>query len=819
MRLTLLIIAISFPLLAFCQPKSLAALKIQNSISIDGKMNEPEWLSASTADGFIENSPNPGIACAQKSEVRILYDNQSMYVFAKMDDAAPDSIMRQFTERDEIGIVDWFGIIIDAYQDGTNAVGFFTTAAGVQYDIKYSAAAGEGNFDNVFGGDSNWDAVWNSAIEFTDDGWQVEMEIPYSALRFPDAEEQKWSVNFARMVRRFRQTSFWNEVDPANSKLLFQSGVLNGIKDIKPPFRLSFTPFVVTYLEDYYDRAGDPAHLWGRSIGGGMDLKYGINDAFTLDMALIPDFGEAQSDNQVLNLSPFEIQFNENRQFFTEGVELFNKGNFFYSRRVGGRPVNYFNVETTSDEEIIQNPLESQLYNATKISGRNSNGLGIGFFNAVSAKTEATIENSEGDQRKVVTAPLTNYNVVSLDQNLVNNSYISLINTNVMRAGSTYDANVTGTVFDFFNKKQTYSLSGKYGLSQQYYTDSISLGNTANLQIQKVTGSYRWEAGYNQESVNYDINDLGLLFAPNERLYYAGASFDDYQPKGKFNRRWLRGSGSYRTLYAPNTFNELGFNIETGAVTKGFLGIGTWLYFEPVRGRDFFGPRAFNWTTYYEQPRFFFWGGFLSSDYRKKLAYDFRWRVGRFNDYNQGEGRYGYDLRFLPRVRVNDKLSFIFGIETENEIKELGWTETLDDGTIIYAKRDRNIIENSIRSNYAFNNKMNLSFRLRHYWARVVNYDYFSLHPSNGLLETTTYDEVNDTNFNAFNIDAIFRWRFAPGSDLFVIWKNAILGSEINNQLPSNYFSNISDELGNLPQSNSLSIKFIYYVDYQQLKK
>lgn len=819
MRIILLVITLSLPFLAFCQPKNLEAFKTINSISIDGKMNEPEWLSASVADGFIENSPNPGRACPSTSEVRILYDNQSMYVFAKMNDVAPDSIMKQFTERDEIGIVDWFGIIIDAYQDGTNALGFFTTAAGVQYDIKYSAAAGEGNSDNVFGGDSNWDAVWDSAIEFTEEGWQVEMEIPYAALRFPDAEEQKWSVNFARMIRRFRQTSFWNEVDPANSKLLFQSGVLNGIKDVKSPLRLSFTPFAVTYLEDYYDQSGSPQHAWGRSIGGGMDLKYGINDAFTLDMALIPDFGEAQSDNQVLNLSPFEIRFNENRQFFTEGVELFNKGNFFYSRRVGGRPVNYFNVETGDDETIISNPLETQLFNATKISGRNSKGLGIGFFNAISGQTEATIENTEGDQRKVTTAPLTNYNVVSFDQNLPNNSYVTLINTNVMRSGNTYDANVTGAVFDLFNKKQTYALGGKIGVSQQYFTDSISLGNTANLRVQKTNGNFRWEAGYNQESVNYDINDLGIIFAPNERKYYGEWSYNDYQPKGRLNRRWFNMSSSYGTLYEPNTFTELGVNLEVGAVTKNFLGMGSWLYFEPVRGRDFFGPRAYNWTTYYEQPRFVFWGGFLSSDYRKKLAYDLRWRLGRFNDFNQGEGRYGYELRFFPRIRANDKLSFILGTVLTKEEKELGWTTTLDDGNIIYARRDQKIIENSIRSNYAFNNKMNLSFRLRHYWATVVNHDYFDLHPSNGQLEPSTYNEVNDTNFNAFNIDAIFRWRFAPGSDLFIIWKNAIIGQEIDEILPTNYFNNFSDELGALPQSNSLSVKFIYFVDYQQLKR
>jgi len=814
MKFPLLCSLLFFIVAGFSQKKSFDAFKIENSISIDGKMDEPEWISADIADGFIENSPNPGLPVSDKTEVRVLYSNNSLFLFAKMYDSAPDSIMKQFTERDEIGIVDWFGIIIDAYRDGNNAVGFFTTAAGVQYDLKYSAAE-SGDDDGVFAGDENWDAVWDSEISFFENGWQVEMEIPYAALRFPEGEEQKWNVNFARMVRRFRQQSFWNPVDPNNSKLLFQSGEMTDIKNIEAPLRLFVTPFLVTYLENYYDQNSVPKSSWGRSIGGGMDVKYGINDAFTLDMSLIPDFGEAQSDNQVLNLSPFEVRFDENRQFFTEGVELFNKGNFFYSRRVGGQPINYYNIETTDNDSIVENPIVTQLYNATKISGRTSKGLGIGFFNAVSAPTDATLENTKtGEQRKVETSPLTNYNVVSFDQNLKNNSYLTLINTNVMRSGSVYDANVTGSVFEFFDKKRTYSASGKVALSQQYFQDSISLGNSANLELKKVAGQFRWEAGYNQESVNYDINDLGIIFAPNERKYYGSMNYNDYKPRGKFNRRWAGFSSNYGTLYAPNNFTEFGVNLNIGAVTRNFMGVGLWAYTELKRGHDYFGPRTFDWQTFYEQPRFALFGGFISSDYRKKLAYDLRFRVGAFENSNQGQDRYSLGLNFLPRIRVNDKLSFIGGIEIEQELKELDWTTTLDDGTIIYARRDQKVLENSLRGNYAFTNNINLSFRMRHYWGKVVNYDFFTLEKTGGQLVENDYEDIHDTNFNAFNIDAIFRWRFAPGSDFFIIWKNTISGTETDLMLPQNYFENTADRLLNLPQSNSISVKLNYFLQY-----
>ena len=148
-----------------------------------------------------------------------------------------------------------------------------------------------------------------------------------------------------------------------------------------------------------------------------MDLKYGLNESFTLDMTLIPDFGQVASDAMVLNLSPFEVKYEENRQFFNEGVELFNKGGeMFYSRR-----------------------LENDLLNATKVTGRTKNGLGIAGLNAITNKTDDS--------------PLTNYNVFIVDKALDNSSSISIMNTNVTNTNSNKDANVTGFFTRFNNKK------------------------------------------------------------------------------------------------------------------------------------------------------------------------------------------------------------------------------------------------------------------------------------------------------------------------------------------------------------------------------
>ena len=171
-------------------------------------------------------------------------------------------------------------------------------------------------------------------------------------------------------------------------------------------------------------------------------MKYGINERFTLDATLIPDFGQVISDNVINNISPFEIQFRENRPFFTEGTELFNKADIFYSRRVGREPTGYQDVIDSVDGgpltnyDILKNPNLTRLYNAIKFSGRTSGNLGIGVFNAVARSERAKIRNIQsGEDSSITTEELTNYNVFVLDQVLKNRSHITLTNTNVIRNG------------------------------------------------------------------------------------------------------------------------------------------------------------------------------------------------------------------------------------------------------------------------------------------------------------------------------------------------------------------------------------------------
>src|SRR6185436_20004732 len=242
---------------------------------------------------------------------------------------------------------------------------------------------------------------------------------------------------------------------------------------------------------------------------------YGIDERFTLDMTLFPDFSQVQSDNKVKNLTAFETIYQENRPFFKEGVELFSKGGLFYSRRIGRTPGDFYSVEDQlgPGESVKQNPDKVRLLNGMKVSGRTDKGLGVGVFNAVTANTYATINTSEGGSRKILTEPLTNYNILVFDQNLPHNSDVYLVNTNVTREGSARDANVTTGFGAYELKNHGYRFSGRYSMSRVYDPhEQVKVGNQSGLSIDKQQGTWRYGVFSEYDDKNYDKNDLGTIF-------------------------------------------------------------------------------------------------------------------------------------------------------------------------------------------------------------------------------------------------------------------------------------------------------------------
>jgi hypothetical protein len=778
--------------------KVLDASPVDEKIVIDGKLDDAAWKRARKTDRFIQNKPQPGTPSVRRTEVSVLYDNNAVYIGAMLYDN-PDSIYRQLSPRDNYDDynTDVFSVLFDTYNDGENAFGFLVTAAGVQGDAKIK-------FDGV---DFSWNAAWYSRVSMNDSGWCVEMKVPYSAIRFPKREIQKWGLNFSRIIRRRREESYWSAVMPGVPNLLSESGTLEGVHDIISPIRLAFLPYVSTYAENY---SGANAH----SFNGGMDIKYGFNESFTLDMTLVPDFGQTLYDNRVLNLSPFEVRYDEKRYFFTEGFDLFNKDDLFYSRRVGGTPVNsgVVSADLLGNEVITENPVDTRLYNATKITGRTRHNLGIGFFNAVTAPAYATArDTATGISRKLQTAPLSNYNVVVLEQALKNNSYISFVNTNVLRQQNSYNADVSALLFKFANKANTYGIDGSTDVSQLYYPTRQDIGYRYYFDLGKISGNYTWYLKTRNISDNFNPNDLGYLDRNNITYYTYEHYYNIFKPFsnafGNFTSSYNHAGLEYYREYNPSAFRQFDIYGSHNLTNRNYHTVGFYWSLMPVKGYDYDEPRAFG--RYYVYPKNYMVGGYISSDYRKKLALDISVTEKSFSE----RGRNAFSWSFSPRYRFSNRFSMIYSLSGQNNINDAGFVDKVND-SIYFGTRDVNTLTNTLDATYIFNSLMSLKLDARHYWSQA-RYLQYSLLNSDGVLAATNYNTDHNINFNSFNVFMSLVWQFKPGSEMSVVYQNAIYASGSN--ILTNYF-NDADYTFHAPQSNSLSVKVIYYLDYLLLK-
>ncbi len=691
------------PFISFAQKgiKQLTATRIQKAPKIDGILGESAWKSANSAAHFIQAKPIPGKPELHPTLVKVLYDGEALYIGAQMQEVSADSIFKELSKRDEIGNTDFFKVILDTYHDKINAFSFTVTAAGVQIDSRYVAS----------GEDEEWDAVWESATRITPKGWVAEMKIPYAALRFSDDDTQTWGLNFQRHIQRKGEDFYWNSIDPAVEGVVNQSGQLDGIQKVKSPLRLSFTPYLSTYAANYSPRL-DRQHQPNYSLVGGMDLKYGLSESFTLDMALVPDFGQVQSDNQVLNLSPFEVQYAENRPFFMEGTDLFNKGDFFYSRRIGGAPLAHDQVEDQlgENETLIENPAQTKMLNATKVSGRTKKGLGVGLLNAITGNTYALIRGEEGDERKLLTQPFSNYSVLVLDQTLKNNSYVSLVNTNVLRNGAAHDANLTGMVFKLADKKNTYSLNGKGAVSQRF--DSVrsaaNRGYMYTLEAGKISGGIQYSYKHHVESSTYNPNDLGILLNNNEVTEKATVSYNIFKPFWRFNSLKAELGSEYSLLHQPNRFQRFSVFSSLKSVLKDQTKAEIWLRKEPIQSLDFFEPRT--WGRVYRFPVNYTIGGFYAADERKRLYYDVSLNYRRFRE----NRRNTVDLSLNTRYRFSNHFSVNYTFDDENKNDNVGFVKAIG-GFYFFGVRDVNTVTNTISASYIFTKSMSLTLRVRHY--------------------------------------------------------------------------------------------------------
>jgi len=790
--------------------RSTTAVRAEIAPVLDGELNDQAWLSAPVTDQFWGIQPYPGRLQTHNTEVRVVYTNEALYVGIYAFDPAPDSILQQLTGRDGDGNSDYVGVALNCYRDGITGYMFAVSPRGEQYDARQSKD----------GEDVSWNAVWDCKTKIVSDGWIAEFKIPYAALRFPELEEQHWHVNFVREIRRTRIQANWSFVDPAGPGFLAQMGHLKGIVGIVPPKRIFFYPYVSTYNERTQDGSSQFAY------NAGLDLKIGVNEAYTLDATLIPDFGQTISDQLILNLTPFEIQFQDNRPFFNEGLELFSRGDIFYSRRIGGEPLGFYEVNSQLDnnESLVSNAGQLQVLNSAKLNGRDRNGLAIGILNSVTAPSFAVARNNlTGVERSVLTNPLTNSNVFVLDKNLKNNSSVSLVNSNVWRAGGVYDANVTSFETTLLNKKNSYSFHthGSYSLKngKSIFNQEIEdkQGFFYEASVSKVSGNFTYALTHYTESDTYDPNDLGFLQANNEQVNSATLAYAIYKPFWKLNKAWANVTFMRTNLYKPRAFTSNFIEGEFTAITRKFLYINLSYEASPTRGFDYFEPRVdgLKFQTY----KYLRGGIYLSSDYRKRLAID----AGTGYANYENDQRYVLNWRMSPRFRLNDKWMFIYVYSLQQHFNDLGFA-TFDNSAPVFGRRDAIAHTNVLTVAFAFNPVNSMNVRFRHYWGYSRYHEFFGLN-SDGTLGGTDYNgfnsETNDfslanRSFNSLTVDLFYKWIFRPGSEVIFAWKYAIVNED---RVISDGLLNEFSETTQLPFSNSVSVRVVYFLDYRMLSK
>jgi len=488
-----------------------------------------------------------------------------------------------------------------------------------------------------------------------------------------------------------------------------------------------------------------------------------------------------------------------------------------YSRRIGGKPIKHFQVNNSvgldSNLTLIENPAETQLINATKISGRTKGQTGIGFFNAVTAQTNAIVEDAEGNQSKIETNPLTNYNIIVADQSLKNNSSVSFINTNVWREGVYRDANVSSIAFNVKNKSVKYGIWGGVTMSNLFNhnhtnLDTVKTGYRYKLRVGKVSGKFKYNIGYFAETDQYDTNDLGFLRSPNDNNWSAQLSYHINDPIWKINSAWNYIGFNYNRLYKPNTYT--GFSIwgEHGVTWKNWITSGIFWETLPFGGYDYFEPRVKGRVV--KLYPYYFFSGFISTDYRKTFAIDVN--VGYGAEANTND--YDWRIHIRPRLRVSDKLRFIHDFRY-NKDYDTGFLDVLENQQVIFSQREINTYENRLTGSYIFTSKMALDLRVRHYWRKLVPKQILFLE-EDGTTSKYEYEGnfVNAVNF--FNIDLVYKWQFSPGSELSVVWKNAISQRD---DIEDAVFKDNFKKLSNAPSNNNLSLKVVYYLDYLNIKK
>jgi hypothetical protein len=791
-----IIIILLLPLFLLAKPpepqeqKTVKAVRANGPLSIDGVLEEGVWQEEGYSD-FIQSDPTDGAQPTEKTEVWVAYDDKSLYVAARLYDSQPELITCRLGRRDDFVDSDWFIFAVDPYYD---------RRSGYQFAVNPAGSIVDWTLYNDEWNDTTWDGVWEWKAQIDEEGWTVEIRIPYNQLRFPKKEEYTWGVNFRRVIKRKNERITFVWVPKEDSGYVSRFARLLGIQGIRPGRHIEFLPYSVAQAQYSPEESGNPFETGQKYLGNaGFDLKIGLKSNLTLDTTVNPDFGQVEVDPAVVNLSDFESYFSEKRPFFIEGSTIFDQfglggatsnaslswssPSFFYSRRVGRAPQG--DVE---QDGHLNFPDRSTILGAFKLTGKVGKGWNIGFVNALTAREYAEIDSS-GQRFKEEVEPFSYYGVLrTLKEFNEGKQGLGFIATSVVRDLS--NTNLAGILnknafslavdgWTFLDKNKTWVTGGWVGgtrvegsqsailelqeSSLHYYqrpdathvevndqATSLS-GWGARFYINKQKGNFLFNAAFGALSPGFDPNDVGFQHGMSDTIN-AHLLTGYYQPQpGKFFRNWLIFGGPFRNYDFGGNKTWDGYLLIVEGQFLNYWGFNTMFAYNPktidntlTRG----GPLALIPSGYQINLG-------LNTDNRKSVVVS-----GHGSYYGRPTEGYRWNGSVSLRWKPGTNISFSFGPGYHLRKSSIQWVTRVDDplmtetfGTrYIFGGYFQRMISSNIRLNWTFNPKLSLQLYLQPLLAvgeysqfkelaRPKKYEY-NLFGENG--STITYSDVDE---------------------------------------------------------------------------
>ncbi len=827
--------------------------------SIDGKLDEEVWDLVEWGGDFVQRQPEYGVQPSEQTQFKILYDAKNLYVGVRAWDSDPSAIVKRMSRRDGFE-GDWVEINIDSYHDKRTAFSFTASVSGVKGDEYVS--------NNGSDWDETWDPIWYLATSIDDKGWIAEFRIPLSQLRFADKPEHTWGVQFTRRFFRKEERSTWQPIPQDAPGWVHLFGELKGIKGIRPQKQLEIQPYVVGKAERYNADDEDPFST-GKDdeLDFGIDAKIGITSDITLDLTINPDFGQVEADPSRVNLSAFRLFFRERRPFFLEGNNVlsfplvgFNRNNLFYSRQIGGPPSYY------PDADYVDQPNQTRILGAAKITGKNKNGFSWGLLESVTNREQAEI-SIDGEKSKITVEPYTNYLVGRVQQDIkegetvigammtstnrfINNEHLDFLHTEAQSGGIDIKHNINERKYGITFRSAFSRVHGSAGAitetqmaSERYFqrpdnnhkdldtTRTTLMGSSSTLLFEKQSGSWVWEIGGTYRSPGLDLNDIGFLVQTDNIMQWIWSQYRVLEPKSIF--RWQRYSFiQWREYDFGKKKTSAGYEFNFRSQLKNYWFIGSGLTFEEdqLSNADLRGGPSIRY------PGGTNWWYFIGTNDQKKIRLSFNqwffWGMENFR-YNTGISP---NLTIRPtdalRISINPSISW-----NRNDLQYISETEDLGGNTrYILGRVEQRTYRLSARMNFNVTPNLTVEFwgqpflstgeyshfketlnpNSENYFDRYieidnnlisynVNDELFEIRNANSDIEYT----IDDPDFNViqFRSNFVIRWEYIPGSTLFLVWSSN--GSDFHNS-DENNFKQLRSDLFDLNSRNTFLIKYTY---------